>query len=183
VRARTTCALHLLCACAAGMLVVGCAGAGPAQPAASRPPSSPATVSTDAPRDDSATPAAPGTPTPDRPPAGEEDAMISFAVEGGYTGQMRSVTIDPDGEARVDVMGSTARDQLDAAQVDAIVAELDRSALFDRDREYPAPAGADQQRYEITYDGATVVAYDGTVPPELTEAVRLLEAALRDVQP
>lgn len=108
--------------------------------------------------------------------------MISFTVEGGFTNQIRSLRIDPGAEALVEVSGRSASGQLDAERVQAIVAELDASGLFDRDRTYPAPAGADQQRFEITYDGATVVAYDATVPPELTEAVRLLDESLRDAQ-
>lgn len=108
--------------------------------------------------------------------------MISFAVEGGFANQMRCLRVDPGGEALVEVSGRSSSGQLDAARVEAIVTELDASGLFDRDRTYPAPAGADQQRFEIAYDGATIVAYDATVPSDLTEAVRLLEESLRDVQ-
>ena len=108
--------------------------------------------------------------------------MISFAVEGGFTNQIRSLDIDPDGAAHVEVSGRSADGRLEAARVDAIVSELDASRLFDRDRTYPAPEGADQQRFEITYEGATLVAYDATVPDELVDAVRLLEASLREAQ-
>lgn len=173
----TTRAHRLLRVCTAGVLLAGCAGAAttadadPTASAAGAVPAPPTTTPTDR-----------ATPTPDRSDASSEAHMISFAVEGGFTGQMRSLHVDPDGAALVEVSGRSARGRLDAARVDAIVAELDASGLFDRDRTFPAPEGADQQRFGITYDGATIVAYDATVPTELTAAVLLLEESLRDVQ-
>lgn len=175
----------MLRVCAAALVLAGCAGAGPAtdvDPTASAAgpiaaASAPAGRTVDG---------APGPVDGDAPSTGpgpgREQAMISFAVEGGFTGQMRSLRVDRDGRALVEVSGRSASGQLDRQQVDAIVAELDASGLFDRDRSYPGPEGADLQRFEITYAGATVVAYDPTVPPELTEAVRLLEEALRAAQ-
>ena len=109
--------------------------------------------------------------------------MIAFAVEGGIANQMRSLRIDPTGMAQTDINGSSAGGELDASRVAQIVAALESSGLFTRDRTYPAPpSGADLQRYEITYEDATVVAHDTTVPPELSQAIRLLEEALREVQ-
>lgn len=108
--------------------------------------------------------------------------MISFAVEGGFANQMRTIRIDPAGHAEVELSGESVRGELDTARVAQIVAQLEACGLFDRDRAYPPPRGIDLQRYEIAYGGATIVAYDTTVPPELTEAVRLLEESLRAVQ-
>lgn len=109
--------------------------------------------------------------------------MITFAVEGGIANQMRSLRIDPTGEAQVDVNGRRARGEVGTSRFTQIVAALESSGLFDDDRTYSAPPGAaDLQRYEVTYAGAAVVAYDTTVPPELNEAIRLLDETLREVQ-
>lgn len=104
---------------------------------------------------------------------------VYFAVEGGFANQIRSISIAPDGSAVVEVSGRTAEGQVEAATVAEIVAELDRSGLFDRDRTYDVEGGADLQRYELRYAGHTIVAYDTTVPPELDTAIAMLEAAIR----
>lgn len=109
--------------------------------------------------------------------------MITFAVEGGIANQMRSLRIDDTGQIQADVNGRSSRGELDADRLARIVAALESSGLFNHDRAYPPPpGGADLQRYEITYGDATIVAHDTTVPPELKEAMNLLEEALRDVR-
>ena len=112
-----------------------------------------------------------------RPPAAPPP-LLYFAVEGGFANLARSLTVARDGSAVAELNGQRSARQIDAATRQAIVAELERSKLFDRDRTYPAQ-GADLQRYEIRYAGATVVAYDTSVPDPLSRAVELLEAALR----
>jgi hypothetical protein len=109
---------------------------------------------------------------------GHEDPLIWFQVEGGFANQIRTITIGTGGAARIEVSGRPAERRLAPETVRAIVAELDGSGLFDRDRTYPA-TGADLQRFEIRYAGATVIAYDTSLPAELRAAVRLLEAAIR----
>lgn len=104
---------------------------------------------------------------------------VYFGVEGGFANQIRSLSIGPDGDAVVEVSGRTSERTIAAEIVAAIVGELDRSGLFDQDREYEPTGGADLQRYEIRYRGFTVVAHDTTVPAELTEAIRLLDETLR----
>jgi hypothetical protein len=104
--------------------------------------------------------------------------LVYFAVEGGFANQMRSITIAESGEATVEVNGVASDLPLDEASRAAIVAQLERSGLFDRDRTYDA-RGADLQRYEIRYSGSTVVAYDTSVPGDLVEPIRLLEEAIR----
>ncbi|MGE0511258.1 MAG: hypothetical protein AB7Q42_20280 [Acidimicrobiia bacterium] len=105
--------------------------------------------------------------------------LVSFQVEGGFANQMRSIVIARDGTATTEVSGLISEKQLDETTVETIVAELDRSGLFDEDRTYPAE-GADLQRFEIRYAGATLVAFDTTMPSALAEAVRLLEGAIRN---
>ena len=106
----------------------------------------------------------------------ETMVLVDFSVEGGYANLARSVAISETGAYEVERSGHRSSGTMSQAELDALVAELDESALFDRDREYPPPAGAaDLQRYEIRYNGVTVVAYDTTVPPELTRAVSSLD--------
>ena len=106
------------------------------------------------------------------------NGSVYFSVEGGLAGRMRTITISPDGSTVVEVSGRRTTGQLDRATGEAIVSQLDQSRLFDRDREYPAQ-GADLQRYEIRYAGATVVAYDTSIPDRLNPAIQLLEGTLR----
>lgn len=113
---------------------------------------------------------------------GSERNVITFRVEGGFSGQLRELTIEPDGAASATVSGRQSSGQVGVDQVAAIRQALDASGLFSGDHTYPPGQGADLQRYTIGYHGATVVAYDTTVPPSLTEAVSLLQKALHQIQ-
>jgi hypothetical protein len=104
---------------------------------------------------------------------------VFFAVEGGFANLARIISINGDGMAQIEVSGRASERTLDEATVEAIRAQLAQSGLFDQDRTYETEGGADLQRYEIRYAGHTVVSNDTTVPPELTEAIRLLEEAIR----
>ncbi|MCP3990526.1 MAG: hypothetical protein GY724_15720 [Actinomycetia bacterium] len=125
-------------------------------------------------------PSTQGTSSTDPPTTdGQGEGMdVYFAVEGGIANLTRSVSIDADGVAQIEASGRSSERTLDAATVDAIRAQLDQSELFDQDRTYKAE-GADLQRYEIHYAGHTVVSYDTSVPLVLTEAILLLEEAVR----
>lgn len=108
--------------------------------------------------------------------------MIVFSVQGGITAQDSELILDPDGVAQAVVHGHRTTGHLPPQEIRAILAELDDSGQFAEDRTDDPPMGFDLQRYSITYQGATVVAYDTTVPPELVRAISLLENALREVQ-
>jgi hypothetical protein len=107
-------------------------------------------------------------------------SMTFWRVKSGpaCSNLARSITIGDGGAAEVETSGTTRDATVDPATVEQIVAELEASGLFHRDRRYDAE-GADLQRYEIRYAGATVVAFDTAVPGELTGAIELLEAAIR----
>ncbi len=183
---------RLLVVGVAGLVLAACAGDGgdgsdvaSGSPSASGASVSPAPPTTHASTAGRASPSAQtsGTLVPTRSESVEGEPVITFAVEGGFTAQIRSLQIGADGAALAEVSGRRSVGRLPQDEVAAIVAELERSGLFSSDHTYPPPPkGADLQRYEIGYAGATVVAYDTTVPPELTEAVRLLQAALRATQ-
>lgn len=108
----------------------------------------------------------------------EQVMEVYFSVEGGFANRIRSVKIGDGSVAEVVVGGRASATDVEPEVVEAIIDALDRSRLFDRDRCYEPEPGADLQRYEIRYAGATVVAFDTTVPDELTEAITLLEAVL-----
>ncbi len=113
--------------------------------------------------------------------------MIVFSLTGGITAQDSELTLDPDGAALAVVHGYRSTGRVAAGELEAIVSELDASGLFTGDpgtgeRTFGPPWGFDLQRYSITYRGATVVAYDTTVPPELVRVIALLQNALRGVQ-
>ena len=103
--------------------------------------------------------------------------IVYFTVEGGFANLARSIAIADGRRCRGTTGGRVpTRGRSQETDLQAIVTDLDRSGLFDRNREYPAPAaGADLQRYEIRYEGATVVAYDTTVPAELSGVVARLD--------
>ncbi|MEL7155036.1 MAG: hypothetical protein AAFN30_00400 [Actinomycetota bacterium] len=110
----------------------------------------------------------------------EHDMTVYFAAEGGFTGQMRSITVADDDTIEVEVSGRSSRGRLEPATADAIRSALDESGLFETDRVDESPPGADLQRYEIEYRATTVVVFDSAVPPELLPAIELLEAAIVD---
>jgi hypothetical protein len=104
---------------------------------------------------------------------------FSFSADGGFANLSRAIEVHDDGSA--EVVRGTARtaSRPDQATIAAIVAKLDASALFDRDREFAAVPGADLQRYTITYRGYTVVAFDTVVPPALVDAIVGIERIIR----
>jgi len=104
--------------------------------------------------------------------------LIYFAVDGGIANQMRSIAIASDGAAAVQVNGRSTSTQLPADTVQGLTRQLTESGLFDRNRSYPAQ-GADLQRYEIRFRGATVVWFDTSTPAALQAPTAALERALR----
>ncbi|WP_088319317.1 hypothetical protein [Kineosporia sp. R_H_3] len=108
---------------------------------------------------------------------------VSLVVEGGFTGMRYGVVLEDDGTCRVDRNGVVTDRPVGPATAAAVVAELDRSGLFDRDREYLA-LGADLRRYEVVHRGVTVVAQDTNVPAALARGLDMLVAlTLPEPQP
>jgi hypothetical protein len=98
--------------------------------------------------------------------------LVRYSVEGGIAGLSRSMEIDEDGSAMVDRGGTPTTVIVDGERLAAIVDSLRASGLFDRDREIEAD-GADLQKHAITFEGATVVVYDGAIPASLEEAIAM----------
>jgi len=99
--------------------------------------------------------------------------VITFSVEGGFTGLSRSLEIRADGSATVDSNGAVSTGQVEPAELDRLVEALETSGLFEEDATFEAE-GADLQRYEIQFAGATVVAFDTAIPDALTEPIDAL---------
>ena len=119
------------------------------------------------------------TPTEDSMPDDETDQTIRFDVEGGYLALMRSIVIEPDGRATIEVSGRTSTAEFDADTVGRLRQQLDDTGLFGADSRLEIE-GADLQQYTITYRGATLVATDGVVPIELTATFAELEQLILD---
>lgn len=108
-----------------------------------------------------------------------DDQTIRFEVEGGYLALMRSIVIEPDGRATIEVSGRTSTADLDPGTVERLQQQLEDSGLFGADSRLETE-GADLQRYTVTYRGATLVATDGVVPNELTATFAELEQLILD---
>lgn len=108
----------------------------------------------------------------------EASEVVRYSVEGGFTGLVRSVVVLDDGTVEVSRGGVSSTTRWPVDRVRSLVADLDVAGLFTEDREFTPPSGADLQRYEIAFAGATVVAYDTVVPPELGDVMARLDAAL-----
>ncbi len=174
----------LLVVCAVGLALAGCADDGGGSAPSTEPSSELSSVPSSGLPSSTAATAGASQSGPASEPAEMENVVITFEVEGGYAAQLRSLRLSGDGAAVAEVSGRTFVGTRPREEVETIVAELSGSGLFEdgATHTYPPQAGADLQRYQIGYNGATVLAYDTTVPPELTKAVQLLQAALRGVQ-
>ncbi len=110
----------------------------------------------------------------------EVDVSISFYVEGGYANLRRTLHLDSEDRVEYEVGGAWSVGEARPGRFLEISALLDASNLFDEDRTFDVKRGADLQRYEIRYQGHTVVAYDTSLPDALTEAVQRLESVFAD---
>ena len=106
---------------------------------------------------------------------------VYLAIEGGFANIMRSLSIAADGKATLTVGGNVVEGAIDAALLDTITSQLAESGLFAEDQTFPAE-GADLQRYELRFGDATVIAFDGSIPPSLEEPINLLQQELRRLQ-
>jgi len=111
---------------------------------------------------------------------GGSDVVIRFSVEGGFAGLSRTLTILADGEALVETTGGTTEGHVDSVELARLMEQLEASGLFDEDGVFEAE-GADLQRYEIQFFGATVAATDGAVPRRLVEPIETLQRMANDM--
>jgi hypothetical protein len=121
-------------------------------------------------------------------PAGQTVGMITYSVSGGIAGWQRTLTIEPDGTAVIQVVRGpspgTSQHQVDATvlrRLQDLVRDPDFAAL---QKEYlPSPGGADMQDYMVSVevDGRTITTMtrDGAnAPPILRDVLGILNQIL-----
>lgn len=113
-------------------------------------------------------------------PAGQTVGRITYSVSGGIAGWQRTLTIEPDGTARVEVVHGpspgTSQHQVDAALLQRLHALVRDPAFAALQREYlPSPGGADMQDYAVSVevDGKVLktMTRDGAQPPQILRDV------------
>lgn len=99
---------------------------------------------------------------------------VMLEVSGGFAGLRKSIVVDPDGTVTVVLGRRSETATFSADDLQTLAGELEASGLFTEDRQFRG-RGADLRTYTVTYDGATVAADDGVVPPELGPVIERLE--------
>jgi hypothetical protein len=120
--------------------------------------------------------------------SGNTVGRVTFQVSGGFTGWDRTLTVETDGTARVQVThGPTpaaASRQVDPAVLARLHALVSDPAFAQLESAYlPSPGGADLQDYVVTAEvgGRTVrtMSRDGaSAPPILRDVLNILNAIL-----
>jgi hypothetical protein len=120
---------------------------------------------------------------------GQTVGTITYSVSGGIAGWQRTLTIDQDGKAHIQVVrgpspGTTDK-QVDPAVLERLHTLVSDPAFIALQRQYlPSPGGADMQDYEVTVevDGKTITTMtrDGGAPPQiLRDVLNILNEILR----
>lgn len=112
--------------------------------------------------------------------AGHNVDRITYTVSGGIAGWERTLTIEPDGTALIQVVRGpspgTSQRQVDATVLKRLHDLVRDPAFGALQREYlPTPGGADMQDYvvKVEIDGKTTqtMTRDGAQPPQILRDV------------
>jgi len=113
-------------------------------------------------------------------PAGQAVGKITYSVSGGIAGWQRTLTIDPDGKAVVQVVRgpspATSQHQVESTVLQRLHDLVRDPAFAALQKEYlPTPGGADMQDYAISVevDGRTITTMtrDGAERPQILRDV------------
>jgi hypothetical protein len=113
-------------------------------------------------------------------PAGETVGRITYSVSGGIAGWQRTLTIEPDGTATIQVIHGpspgTSLQQVDPTILKRLHDLVRDPAFAALQRQYlPSPGGADMQDYVVTaeVDGKSLktMTRDGANPPQILRDV------------
>ena len=113
-------------------------------------------------------------------PAGQTVGKITYSVSGGFTGWQRTLTVQPDGTAVVEVVRGpspgTSQHQVEATELKRLHDLVRDPAFAALQKEYlPSPGGADMQDYfvSVEIDGRTIktMTRDGAVRPQILRDV------------
>jgi hypothetical protein len=113
-------------------------------------------------------------------PAGQTVGRITYSVTGGIAGWQRTLTVEPDGTAVVQVARGpspgTSQHKVEAAVLDRLHDLVRDPAFAALEKEYlPTPGGADMQDYVVSVevDGRTITTMtrDGADRPQILRDV------------
>jgi len=113
-------------------------------------------------------------------PAGQTVGKITYSVSGGIAGWQRTLTVEPDGTAVVQVVRGpspgTSQHQVEATVLKRLHDLVRDPAFAALQKEYlPSPGGADMEDYMVSVevDGRTIktMTRDGAEPPRILRDV------------
>jgi hypothetical protein len=112
-------------------------------------------------------------------PPGPRQATVPLVVllrYGGVAGSSDRVSVDALGVATVvsDRASSPSTRTLSSGELASLRTALERSDIAHLDRNYLDPGAADAYQYDIAYQGVTVTADEGVLPPRLRPVVDIL---------
>jgi hypothetical protein len=113
-------------------------------------------------------------------PAGQTVGKITYSVSGGIAGWQRTLTVEPDGTAVVQVVRGpspgTSQHEVEATVLKRLHDLVRDPAFAALQKEYlPSPGGADMQDYMVSaeVDGRTIntMTRDGAEPPQILREI------------
>ena len=116
---------------------------------------------------------APAAGTPSEP-------LVVLLRYGGVAGTSERVSVDASGQATVvgDRSPTPRTRVLSAGELANLRAALERSGITTLERNYLDPRATDAYQYDVTYQGVTVTADEGVLPPSLRPVVDQLSKLL-----
>ena len=124
-----------------------------------------------------------GTDTTLDAPAGRgttAEPLVVLVRYGGIAGIHERVSVDAFGQATIatDRSPTTRTRALPAADLTNLRTALERSEIATLERSYLDPRAADAYQFDVTYQGVTVTADEGVLPPRLRPVVEQLTVLL-----
>ncbi len=99
--------------------------------------------------------------------------LVVLVRYGGRTGSTDRISVDAVGQATIvsDTSSSPAVRTLPPAELARLRTALERSEIATLERNYLDPRATDAYQYDVTYQGVTVTADEGVLPPKLRPVV------------
>ena len=113
--------------------------------------------------------------------SGDARPLVVLVRYGGLAGTNDRVSVDAAGVVTVvsDRSPVPTTRVLTAAELAALRSALQRSEITTLQRNYLDPRAADSYQYDVTYQGVTVTADEGVLPPSLRPVVDQLSRLIR----
>ena len=99
--------------------------------------------------------------------------LVVLVRYGGMAGTNDRISVAPSGQATIlsDRSSTPTVRTLPPADLTSLRTALERSDFATLDRNYLDPRAADAYQYDVTYQGVTVTADEGVLPPRLRPVV------------